>query len=57
MRRTIAVFLNPPAGHRLISELVFGSKLESIQATLPNPRVVVGLDCCTPWNRLPESAE
>ena len=42
------------AGHRLITELVFGSKLEAIQATLPNPLVVVGPDCRTPWDRLPE---
>ncbi|MFQ5461398.1 MAG: universal stress protein [Phycisphaerae bacterium] len=42
------------AGHRLISELVFGSRLEAIQATLPNPFVVVGPDCRTPWDRLPE---
>jgi nucleotide-binding universal stress UspA family protein len=41
------------AGHRLISELVFGSKLEAIQATLPNPLVVVGPRCQTPWDRLP----
>ena len=43
------------AGHRLISELVFGSNLETIQATLPNPLVVVGPDCRTPWDRLPDS--
>jgi hypothetical protein len=30
------------AGQRLIEELIFGSKLETIQATLPNPHVVVG---------------
>jgi len=42
------------AGHRLISELVFGSKLEAIQTTLPNPLVVVGPDCRTPWDRLPD---
>ena len=33
------------AGHRLMAELIFGSKLETIQATLPNPLVVVGPDC------------
>jgi nucleotide-binding universal stress UspA family protein len=44
------------AGHRLIGELMFGSKLESVQATLPNPLVVVGPDCRTPWDRLPDSA-
>lgn len=44
------------AGHKLISELVFGSKLEAIQATLPNPLVVVGPDCRTPRDRLAESA-
>ncbi len=38
------------AGHRLISELVFGSKLETIQATLPNPMVIVGPDCRTLWD-------
>jgi len=43
------------AGHRLISELVFGSKLEAVQASLPNPLVVVGPDCRTPWDRLPGS--
>ncbi len=36
------------AGHKLISELVFGSKLEMIQETLPNPMVIVGPDCRTP---------
>ena len=36
------------AGHKLITELVFGSKLEMIQATLPNPMVIVGPDCRTP---------
>ncbi len=45
------------AGHRLISELVFGSKLEALQATLPNPLVLVGPDCRTPWDRLPGGAE
>jgi nucleotide-binding universal stress UspA family protein len=43
------------AGHRLISELVFGSKLEAIQATPPDPLVVVGPVCRTPWDRLPDS--
>ena len=33
------------AGHRLMAELIFGSKLETIQATLPNPLVVVGPNC------------
>ncbi|MCP4593083.1 MAG: universal stress protein [bacterium] len=33
------------AGHRLMAELIFGSKLETIQATLPNPLLVVGPDC------------
>ena len=33
------------AGHRLMTELIFGSKLETIQATLPNPLVVVGPTC------------
>lgn len=42
------------AGHRLITELVFGSKLEAIQTTLPNPLVVVGPRCRTPWDRLPD---
>ena len=42
------------AGHQLISELVFGSKLEIIQATLPNPMVIVGPNCRTPWDRLPD---
>ena len=37
------------AGHKLMKELVFGSKLETIQATLPNPLVVVGPHCRTPW--------
>ena len=41
------------AGHRLMKELVFGSKLEIIQATLPNPLVVVGPNCRTPWEFLP----
>ncbi len=45
------------AGHRLISELVFGSRLETIQATLPNPMVIVGPDCRTPWDRLPDGEE
>lgn len=44
------------AGHRLMAELVFGSKLETIQQTLANPLVVVGPDCRTPWELLPESA-
>ena len=30
------------AGHRLIQELVFGSNLEKVQSTLPNPLLVVG---------------
>lgn len=33
------------AGHHLIKELVFGSQLEKIQSTLPNPLVVVGPAC------------
>ena len=37
------------AGHRLMAELIFGSKLETIQATLLNPLVVVGPNCRTPW--------
>jgi hypothetical protein len=37
------------AGHRLMTELVFGSKLEALQATLLNPLVVVGPNCRTPW--------
>ena len=37
------------AGHRLMQELIFGSKLETIQATLLNPLVVVGPNCRTPW--------
>jgi len=41
------------AGHKLLKELIFGSKLEAIQATLPNPLVVVGPNCRTPWDRLP----
>ena len=32
-------------GHRLMAALIFGSKLETIQATLPNPLVVVGPNC------------
>jgi hypothetical protein len=43
------------AGHKLIRELVFGSKLEAIQATLPNPLVIIGPECRTPWDLLPES--
>ena len=39
------------AGHRLMQELIFGSKLELIQATLPNPLVVVGPNCRTPFDR------
>jgi nucleotide-binding universal stress UspA family protein len=38
------------AGHNVIQELVFGSKLEAIQSTLPNPLVVVGPNCITPWD-------
>ncbi|MGD8452553.1 MAG: universal stress protein [Phycisphaerae bacterium] len=30
------------AGHRLIQELVFGSNLEKVQSTLPNPLLVMG---------------
>ena len=37
------------AGRRLMTELIFGSKLETIQATLLNPLVVVGPNCQTPW--------
>lgn len=33
------------AGHRLMTELIFGSKLETIQAILPQPLVVVGPHC------------
>jgi nucleotide-binding universal stress UspA family protein len=33
------------AGDSLIRELIFGSKLELIQTTLPNPIVVVGPNC------------
>ncbi len=33
------------AGHSLMKELVFGSKLELIQSALPNPIVVVGPNC------------
>jgi hypothetical protein len=44
------------AGHKLMVELVFGSKLEIIQATLPNPLVVVGPNCQTPWELLPGAA-
>ena len=40
------------AGHRLMKELIFGSKLELIQSTLPNPLVVVGPNCRGPWERL-----
>lgn len=40
------------AGQRLISELVFGSTLEAIQTTLPNPLVVVGPRCRTTWDHL-----
>jgi len=36
------------AGHRLMTELIFGSKLEIIQTALPNPLVVVGPNCRTP---------
>jgi len=42
------------AGHQLIRELVFGSKLEVIQTTLPNPLIIIGPECRTPWDRLPE---
>ncbi len=41
------------AGDKLMKELIFGSKLETIQATLPNPLVVVGPNCRTPWELLP----
>jgi len=43
------------AGRRLITEMVFGSKLEAVQGALPNPLVVVGPNCRTPWDRLPGS--
>ncbi len=33
------------AGENVMRELIFGSKLESIQATLPNPILVVGPNC------------
>jgi hypothetical protein len=33
------------AGHHIIKELVFGSKLEIIQSVLPNSLVVVGPEC------------
>jgi hypothetical protein len=33
------------AGESLVRELVFGSKLETIQKTLPNPILVVGPEC------------
>ena len=33
------------AGHRLMTELIFGSKLEIIQTNLPQPLVVVGPHC------------
>jgi len=42
------------AGHKLIRELVFGSKLEAIQSTLPNPLVILGPECRIPWDLLPE---
>lgn len=42
------------AGHHVIRELVFGSKLEAIQSTLPNPLVVVGPNCVTPWDEAVE---
>lgn len=41
------------AGHKLVKELIFGSKLEMIQSALPNPLVVVGPKCRTPWELLP----
>jgi hypothetical protein len=41
------------AGQRLMKELIFGSKLEVIQSTLPNPLVVIGPHCRTPWDSLP----
>ena len=44
------------AGQRLMRELVFGSKLEVIQSTLPNPLVVIGPNCRTPWDLLPAAA-
>ncbi|MFQ5590949.1 MAG: hypothetical protein ACE5HE_07295 [Phycisphaerae bacterium] len=44
------------AGHNIIKELVFGSKLEAIQSTLPNPLVVVGPKCKTPWDELPQAS-
>lgn len=40
------------AGHKLMKELIFGSKLELIQSTLPNQLVVVGPNCRNPWERL-----
>ncbi len=40
------------AGHRLITELLFGSKLEIIQATLVNPLLVVGPHCRVPAEML-----
>jgi len=33
----------------LIKELVFGSKLEVIQSSLPNPLIVIGPVCRTLW--------
>jgi len=42
------------AGHNLIRELVFGSRLEAIQTILPNPLVIIGPQCHTPWDRLSE---
>jgi len=39
------------AGYNVITELVFGSTLEVIQSTLPNPLVVVGPRCKTPWEK------
>jgi nucleotide-binding universal stress UspA family protein len=33
------------AGRRLMTELIFGSTLETVQATLPNPLIVVGPNC------------
>jgi len=36
------------AGHNIIKELVFGSKLEVIQSNLPNPLIIIGPKCNRP---------
>jgi len=40
------------AGQNLVRELMFGSKLEAVQSTLPNPLIVIGPNCHRPWESL-----